>query len=67
MKDLPSRADVEARLREASRLAGSFRPEDRLTTKVDLSRAGVTARLKEVSDLLETCRALARAGKADRP
>ena len=64
MRGSPSGAEVEARLREASRLAGSLRPEDRLATKIDLSAAGIAARLKEASDLLETCRALARAGAA---
>lgn len=62
-----SAAAVEAQLREASRLAGSLRPEDRLATKIDLSGAGVAARLREASDLLELCRALARAGAAGSP
>ena len=56
--------DVEARLREASRLAGSLRPEHRLATKVDLSGRAVARRLKEASDLLTLCRALSRAGSA---
>lgn len=59
---LPDRALVEARLREASRLAGSLRPEDRLATKIDLSPTGIAARLREASDLYDLCRALARAG-----
>ncbi|HEY0710466.1 MAG TPA: hypothetical protein VGG33_26920 [Polyangia bacterium] len=54
-----SREAIEARLREASRLAGSLAPEHRLETKIDLSRDGVTRRLKEASDLLELCRRLA--------
>ncbi|HEY8922808.1 MAG TPA: hypothetical protein VIU64_00435 [Polyangia bacterium] len=58
---------LEARLREASRLAGSLRPEDRLATKIDLSSTGVTARLREASDLLDLCRALARAGASAGP
>lgn len=29
---------IEARLRAASDMAGSLRPEDRLRTKIDLSR-----------------------------
>jgi hypothetical protein len=62
MKVLPTAAEVEARLREASRLAGSLRPTDRLNTKLDLEGAGVAARLKEASDLLDACRALGRAG-----
>lgn len=59
---VPEPALIEARLREASRLAGSLRPEDRLTTKIDLSPSGVTARLREASDLYDLCGALARAG-----
>jgi hypothetical protein len=57
-----SAAAIDLRLREASRLAGSLRPEARFSTKVDLSGAGVAARLKEAFDLLDLCRALARAG-----
>jgi hypothetical protein len=49
---------IEARLRAASAMAGSLRPEDRLATKIDLSREGVVARLRTASDLLEACRAL---------
>jgi len=55
---------VAARLRAASDLAGSLRPEDRLETKLDLTGAGVARRVKEASDLLDLCRALALAGKA---
>jgi hypothetical protein len=51
---------IDARLREASRMAGSLRPEERLATKIDLSARGVTARLKEASDLLDLCTALAK-------
>jgi hypothetical protein len=54
-------AAIEARLREASGLAGSLRPEARLETKIDLSARGVEARLREASDLLELCRTLASA------
>jgi hypothetical protein len=49
---------IDARLREASRLAGSLRPEARLETKIDTSGPAVAARLKEASDLLDLCRAL---------
>lgn len=49
---------VELRLREASRLAGDLRPENRLDAKIDLSEAGVSRRLREASDLLDLCRAL---------
>jgi hypothetical protein len=59
-------AAIEARLREASRLAGSLRPEARLETKIDLSGAGVAARLEEASSLLDLCRALARSGAGAR-
>lgn len=62
-----SAAAIEARLREASRLAGELRAESRLATKIDLSRAGVTRRLRQASDLLELCRALAEAGRAADP
>jgi len=51
---------IDARLRETSRLAGSLRPEDRLTTKIDLSGGAVARRLKDASDLLRLCRTLAR-------
>lgn len=51
---------VEARLREASRLAGAWRPEERLASKLDMRGPAVTARLKEASDLLDACRALSR-------
>jgi hypothetical protein len=63
----PTAELIEARLREASRLAAPLRPEARLRTKVDLTRPGVTARLKAASDLLDLCRALRRAGAATRP
>jgi hypothetical protein len=51
---------IDARLRKASQLAGSLRPERRLDTKLDLSASGVAARLKTASDLLDLCRTLAR-------
>ena len=57
-----SPAAVDARLREVSRMAGSLRPEARLATKIDLSAAGVAARLREASELYDVCSALARAG-----
>ncbi len=56
-----SGAAIEARLRQASQLAGSLRQEARLDTKLDMSGAAVAARLKEASDLLDLCRELARA------
>jgi hypothetical protein len=51
---------VDARLREASRIAGSLRPEARLETKIDTSGPAVAARLKQASDLLDLCCALSR-------
>lgn len=51
---------IEARLREASRLAGSLRPEARLETKLDMSGPAIAARLREASNLLDLCRTLAR-------
>jgi hypothetical protein len=55
-----SAAAIEARLREASQLAESLRPEDRLETKIDMSGCAVAARLQEASDLLDLCRNLAQ-------
>jgi hypothetical protein len=66
MKVSLSAEAVDARLRTASRLAGSLRPERRLDTKIDLSAAGVARRLREASELLDLCRALARAGRGAR-
>lgn len=57
--DLSGRA-IEARLREASRLAAPLSPDARLSTKLDMSGRGVEARLRQASDLLELCRKLAR-------
>jgi hypothetical protein len=59
MADMSPQA-VEARLREVSRLAGSWRPEKRLETKIDMRGPAVAARLKQASDLLEVCRALSQ-------
>lgn len=63
---VPGAELVEARLREASRLASPLRPEARLQTKIDLTPSGIAARLKAASDLLDVCRALGRAGAARR-
>jgi hypothetical protein len=57
-----SAAAIDGRLRTASQLAGSLRPEHRLETKLDMSGAAVAARLRTASDLLDLCRALARKG-----
>jgi len=51
---------IAARLRAASDMAGSLRPEDRLATKIALSAAGVEARLRMASQLLDACRELGR-------
>ncbi len=61
-----SGAAVADRLRLASRMAGRLRPEDRLLSKIDMSAPGIERRLREASDLLELCRALARAGSDSR-
>jgi hypothetical protein len=54
-----SAAAIDARLRKASQLAGSLRPDRRLETKLDMSATGVAARLKTASDLLDLCHTLA--------
>jgi len=66
MKPDLSASAIEGRLREASRLAGSLRPERRLDAKIDLRGSAVAARLRQASELLDLCRALARAGAASR-
>jgi hypothetical protein len=38
-----------------------LRPEDRIETKIDLSRDAVVARLRQASDLLDACLELGRA------
>jgi hypothetical protein len=62
-----SAAAIDARLRKASQLAGSLRPERRLETKLDMSGAGVATRLKTASELLDLCRALGREGRRPAP
>lgn len=57
--------DVTGRLLEASR-ATDLSPASRLDQKIDLSQSGVTARLREASDLLALCQKLrARFGPPD--
>lgn len=51
---------IEARLREASRLASELTPQSRLSAKLDMSGCAIDARLRQVSDLLDLCRKLAR-------
>jgi len=58
--DLSAEA-IAARLREAGRLACSLRPEARLRTKLDMSGSAVAKRLQEASELLDLCRAPAKA------
>ena len=62
-----SAAAIDARLRQASQLAGSLRPERRLDPKLDMSATGVAARLKTASDLLDLCRRLARRAPPSAP
>lgn len=57
--DVPDAAEVERRLRNASRLS-DLRATDRLSAKIDMSPEGVCRRLREASDLLDLCRELGR-------
>ncbi len=56
---------VTARLREMSRRS-DLRTRQRLATKVDLSAAGVTRRLRRLSELRDCCLRLGRWGRAAR-
>jgi hypothetical protein len=58
-----SAAAIEARLKDASWRADPLVPEARLSAKIDLSGEGVASRLREASELLDLCRALAQAGR----
>lgn len=49
---------VTARLRLASDLACDLSPERRLEAKLEMSKAAITARLREAAALLELCRRL---------
>ena len=62
-----SAAAIDTRLRAASHLAGSLRPERRLDSKLDMSGAAVAARLETASDLLDLCHALGRKGPPANP
>jgi len=62
-----SASAIDARLRKASDLAGSLRPERRLDTKVDMSGPGIAARLRTASELLELCRSLSLKGRPEKP
>jgi hypothetical protein len=55
----PTPEEITRRLREASRLS-SLDASSRLEGKIDMSPAAVTARLREVADLLSLCQRLAR-------
>jgi len=55
----PSPEEITRRLREASRLT-RLDASTRLEGKIDMSPAAVTARLREVADLLALCDRLAR-------
>lgn len=56
----PSAAEVESRLREASRVS-DLSPTTRLAAKIDLSPEGVRRRLVSVSELLDACTELSAA------
>jgi hypothetical protein len=51
-----SASTIDARLRQASQLAGSLQPERRLDTKRDMSATAVATHLKTASELLDLCR-----------
>ncbi len=52
---------IEDRLKRASALS-DLDPETRMYGKLDMSSAGITARLREASDLYEACLKLATIG-----
>ena len=52
-----SSASITERLRLASAMSNLL-PSQRLDSKLDMSAKAVTARLREVSDLLSLCQAL---------
>ena len=62
--DMSPRA-ISERL-EAASDASDLSPETRLDAKLDMSRSGVTARLREASDLYDACLQLAALGRAAR-
>jgi hypothetical protein len=61
-----SSAAIDQRLRQASRLAGSLRPEERLSTKIDLRPTAIASRLREAAELTALCRLLSAAGRPQR-
>jgi hypothetical protein len=58
MKPSMAPEEIAARLAAASDMS-DLGADRRLEAKIDLSTEGVTARLREASDLLELCRKLA--------
>jgi hypothetical protein len=54
---------ITARLRTAS-AASDLRPDRRLDAKLDMTEAGITARLRQVAALLALSQKLARCGQA---
>lgn len=62
-----SASAIDARLHMVSELSHPLTLATRLDCKIDLSGRGVSARIKEASDLLELCRMLERSGRAAAP
>jgi hypothetical protein len=60
MRIAMSAGAIDERLRRVSELAGPLLPETRLSTKIDMSGDGIASRLRQASDLLDLCRALAK-------
>jgi hypothetical protein len=60
MRIAMSAGAIDERLRRVSELADPLLPETRLSTKIDMTGAGIASRLRQASDLLDLCRALAR-------
>jgi hypothetical protein len=59
-----SLAAITARLRLASELASDLAPERRLETKLEMTPAAITVRLRECAALLEACRKLEALGQS---
>jgi Trp operon repressor len=57
---------ITARLRLASELVSNLVPERRLETKLEMSPAAVTRRLRQCAALLDGCRRLGALGHEDR-
>jgi hypothetical protein len=54
---------VDRRLHQASDASQPLTAATRLDCKIDLSAHGVSARLREASELLDVCRALAQSAR----